>query len=81
VSIQWIKNPDYETPSFTVDLSVGDVLLVAVSIYHNSVSRYEYCTITATETGFETNDGEQWCEWAWSEVEWYCKIEPPKDTQ
>jgi hypothetical protein len=61
--------------SIPVDLLCGDRLLVAVPLSNGG---YDYCVITAQETGFDDESGSPWCAWGWDDVEHYCLLDPRK---
>lgn len=77
----WLKNPDYRKKGFSLDLSVGDRLLVAVPLHLDSGNGYDIHLIymSPVGTGFEDVYGQDWIMWTWSEIEYYSVIKDPTE--
>lgn len=73
----WLRNPDYDASGFTVELSCGDHVLVAVPLHKDSGGGFEIEVIVPTETGFDDVHGDSWGSWDWSDVEFYAVVRPP----
>lgn len=76
----WQKNPDYDADRFTVELSCGDRVLVAVALHADSGGGHDIQVIVPTETGFNDVHGESWGDWDWNDVEYYAVIRSPKES-
>lgn len=76
-------NLPWSRPTPDQILIAGDRYLVAIALRANdpTKSSWEYHVVIPTESGFDNSDGDTWCTWTWSDVEWYIHerhLKPPQ---